>query len=413
MSLSRRRHAFIFLAATAAVNHAGMLHSLHSKANQGILALMKTSLLPIGPDAPWLAPLAGFSDLPFRLLCRELGAAVTCTEMVSAKGLVYGMRQGGKGSTGTDDLLSTTPQDAPLVVQLFGAEADFIAEAATLLCERGFTWFDLNMGCSVPKVNKTGAGSAMLRDVENAVAVAKALIAAVGPGRTGFKLRLGWDATSVVYLELAKALEDAGAAWITLHPRFAKQGFTGVPDASALERLARAVSIPVLASGDLFCAADGIRALETGAQGVMFARGAMANPAIFQQYRALRAGQEAPEALPPQELLAIIHRHAELARDLTPGKPGRRGYSPALLKMRTVVPRYVRHLPGVKQLRLALAGCESWENLDTILREFFAGEYGAGDAAPDELGLGMYGEDNNIPPAHECGAEQEGMQPCR
>ena len=349
-----------------------------------------TPQLPIGPDFPWLAPLAGFSDLPFRLLCREQGAAVACTEMVSAKGLVYGMRQKGgaegKSNGGTEDLLATAPEDSPLVVQLFGAEPEFLAEAADVLRARGFLWFDLNMGCSVPKVTKTGAGSALLREPARALAVASALFRAAGPGRAGCKIRLGWDAASPVYLDLAKALEDAGAAWITLHPRHARQGFGGQPDAGALEKLARSVGIPVLASGDLFRAGDALRCLDAGARGVMFARGAMANPAVFRQYHALRRGGNGPaagtaefragpeaDALGPEELQALILRHAVLARALTPGKPGRRGLSPALLKMRTVVPRYVRHLSGVKRLRLALANCESWEQLDDILRRFFAG----------------------------------------
>lgn len=406
--------------------------------------------LPIGPDAPWLAPLAGFSDLPFRLLCREQGAAAACTEMVSAKGLVYGMRQkkncDGKSNEGTEDLLITTPEDAPLVVQLFGAEPEFLTEATLLLRERGYAWFDLNMGCSVPKVTKTGAGAALLREPARALAAASALFRAAGPGKAGCKLRLGWDAASPVYLDIAKALEDAGAAWITLHPRYARQGFSGEADLRALERLARTVAIPVLASGDLFRASDAFRCLEAGARGVMFARGAMANPAIFRQYHALRrmrlgsgpvpaqplslgdaakeramasgakqeyttaesaawerpgnvaapcgqtgtsnageschaavapaleplpASGEASEPLGRDELLALILRHADLARALTPGRPGRGGYAPALLKMRTVAPRYVRHLPGAKRLRLALTRCESWEELDDILRRFF------------------------------------------
>ena len=115
--------------------------------------------LPIGPQYPWLAPLAGYSDLPFRLLCREYGAAVCVTEMVSAKGLVY-------ESPGTNELLMTLPEDQPLVVQLFGAEAFFLGRAVELLRQAGYGWFDLNMGCSVSKVLRQGAGAAMLGDVE-------------------------------------------------------------------------------------------------------------------------------------------------------------------------------------------------------------------------------------------------------
>ena len=147
--------------------------------------------LPFGPDKPWLAPLAGYSDLPFRLLCREYGAAVCVTEMVSAKGLVY-------QSPGTNDLLASLPEDQPLVVQLFGAEADFLRRAVALLREAGYGWFDLNMGCSVPKVLRQGAGAAMLGDVENSLVVAKAMLEEAGTGRVGFKLRLGLDAARLV-----------------------------------------------------------------------------------------------------------------------------------------------------------------------------------------------------------------------
>ena len=262
--------------------------------------------LPIRPDAPWLAPLAGWSDLPFRVLCREQGAAVCCTEMVSAKGLVYGGRN-------TEDLLATTALDGerfedgslvtdhPLVVQIFGAEAEFMEQAVHILKHRGFEWFDVNMGCSVPKVTKTGAGAAMLKDIPNALKVAEAVIKAAGPGRMGFKLRLGWDASHEVYRELARELAAMGAGWVTLHPRHAVQGFAGKPRFEAIGELASALSIPVIASGDLFTAADGVRVLrQTGCASVMYARGALKNPAIFARHlELLKSGEDLPEAFEP------------------------------------------------------------------------------------------------------------------
>lgn len=327
--------------------------------------------LPIGRDAPWLAPLAGFSDLPFRLLCREQGAAAACTEMVSAKGLIYGLRQRSGPVSGTEELLTTTAEDTPLVVQLFGEDPDFIGPAVEVLRERGFRYFDLNMGCSVHKVVKTGAGAALLRDPKRALAVASALIERAAPGCAGCKIRLGWDSANPVYLELSRRLADAGAAWITLHPRYARQGFSGTVEIAAFERLARAVDIPVIASGDLFTPEDAVERLQAGASGVMFARGAMNNPWLFRRYLALLRGESPPRTLPATELFALIVRHAELARALTPGRPGRKGYPPALLKMRTFVPRYVRRLPGVKQLRLALACCEDWDGLHRTLHDYF------------------------------------------
>ena len=336
--------------------------------------------LPFGPEHPWLAPLAGYTDLAFRLLCREQGAAVACTEMVSAKGLVLGQ---GRRNGATEELLTTTPlpgeapqpgadNDQPLVVQLFGAEPDFLGEAVSRLVDRGYRWFDLNMGCSVPKVVKNGSGAAMARDEGNALAVAKAMIAAAGPGRVGFKLRLGWQAGDEVFLRLGPALEDAGAGWITLHPRFAKQGFTGAADWSALARLKKMVSLPVLASGDLFSPEDAVRCLrESAVDGVMFARGAMSNPAIFRQYLDLLAGRNiAPPE--PAALYALIRRHIALIRRYSPERHNKQGIEGGLLKMRTFIPRYGKHIPGARALRAALIAVRSWEELESMLEQFFS-----------------------------------------
>ncbi len=314
------------------------------------------SSLPFRPDAPWLAPLAGWSDLPFRLLCRERGAAVCCTEMVSAKGLIY-------ASPGTGALLETLPCDAPLVVQLFGGEASFIGEAALRLRERGFSWFDCNMGCSVPKVTRAGAGAALCRDVDRALDVAEALIRSVEPGHAGFKIRLGWDRADT-WRTLARGLEDAGAGWLTLHPRTAKQGVSGAADWSALRELKELAGVPVVASGDLFTAEDGVRCLEqTGADTVMYARGALRDPAVFAAHRALLRGDPAPAGPSAAALRALVLRHAELALAYSPKET-------ALLKMRTIVPRYVHGLPGSKELRRAVIRCRDWKAFFAALDEF-------------------------------------------
>ena len=331
---------------------------------------MRSTELPIGPDKPWLAPLAGFSDLPFRLLCREQGAAVACTEMVSAKGLVYGLRNP-KAAEGTENLLLSCPPDTPLVVQIFGAEPEFLAEAAGILKDRGFTFFDLNMGCSVPKVAKTGAGSALMKDAAGAVAAATALIRAAAPCPVGIKLRLGPSADQENFLDIARALEDAGAAWLTLHPRYAKQAFSGEARHEASARLVQTVGIPVLLSGDLFEAETAVAQLKkTGAAGVMFARGAMSDPRIFARYAALLQGRT-PEPETPDALRELIFRHLELIRLHSPPRVGRRGLSPDLLKMRTVIPRYVRHLPGVRELRKQLCEVVDADEAATLLHDFF------------------------------------------
>lgn len=332
----------------------------------------------ITPQTPWLAPLAGWSDLPFRLLCREHGASVTCTEMVSAKGLVYG----GKN---TENLLQTIPQDKPVVVQIFGAEADFMQKGVQVLKEHGFQYYDVNVGCSVTKVVKTGAGSAMLRDLPNFFAVAKAVIDEVHKDSThkiGFKIRLGYQLNESVYEEVALRLQDLGADWITLHPRYAKQAFSGEPNYNALIHLKELVEIPIIASGDLFTARDGIRVLmKTNVDGLMYARGAMSNPRIFDEHKKLYqyvmenncsydtipeyeiVYPKSPDEI-KKDLYTLIMQHLAYAKEFCPFR--------AVLQMRTIVPRYVRHLENAKLVRQALIKCRSFEDLDTVIQEYFA-----------------------------------------
>lgn len=352
---------------------------------------------PISPLHPWLAPLAGHSDLALRLLCREHGAAVACTEMVSAKGLVYGA-QSKKGSSATEDLLLTTPlqnfpagseADLPLVVQLFGEDADFLGKATAMLREKGFIYFDLNLGCSVPKVVKTGAGAALARDIKATLAAARAMLEAA-EGRVGFKIRLGWNSAEENYLELGKALEEAGAAWLALHPRYSRQGFTGTSDWSALAKLKKCVSIPVMSSGDLFTAEDAARCMrESGVDAPMFARGALNNPNIFNEYLALIL-PEHPAAEQPgaraETLRRLVLRHAELARAM-PEPPRRKKYDEprpdgSLLKMRGAIPRYVKELPGSRAFRVSLATCSSWNEFLDLTESYFENIKNTGPEQP-------------------------------
>ena len=303
---------------------------------------------PFGPNAPWLAPLAGYSDLPFRMLCREYGAVCAVTEMVSAKGMVH-------FSPGTKDLLSTCPQDSPLAVQLFGAEPDMFARSMDMLLEQGFTLFDLNCGCSVPKVAKTGAGSALMRTPATLRDIVRVMVAKAGAGRVGVKLRLGSNAEDLSVFDIAKSAEAEGAAWLCLHPRHARQGYSGTASWEHIAELKRRSLAPVIASGDLFTAQDGRRCLEeTGADGVMFARGAMYDPAIFHHFL---TGSTAPPN--GSEIARLIERHAALIREH--GRPER-----ALLRMRSIVPRYVRNLLGARALRQEVGSCMSWEHLADI-----------------------------------------------
>lgn len=314
---------------------------------------MSTTLFPITADRPWLAPLAGFSDLPFRLLCRDHGCHTAVTEMVSAKGLIY-------NSPGTNEILQTCAQDTPLIVQLFGSEEPFLVQSIERLRAKGFRHFDLNCGCPVRKVAKTGSGAALLKDPAHLLRLAKSMIAATEPGCMGFKIRLGWNVGQPVYLPLAKSLEDLGAGWITMHPRFGAQGFTGHADWSQLKALKDAINLPVIASGDLFLAEDGLRCVEqTGVDGIMFARGALGDPTIFSRYLSLMRGET-----PPHKSLAgmtdMVRRLSELYAEHGMDRLG-------LLKMRTLVPRFLKGLPGARTFRRDIVFCKSWDDVFQIL----------------------------------------------
>ena len=182
--------------------------------------------LPLGRSAPWLAPLAGYSDLPFRMLCRSYGAACCVTEMVSVKGLTMSR------NPATERLLETLPGpapagDNPLVVQLFGCEPERFRASTAMLAEWGYTAFDLNAGCPVKKVLKSGGGAKLLDDPDLLVSIARAMVEAAGSLPVGVKTRLGFETGKDVFLDLGKRLEDAGVSWMTLHPRYGRQMFTG------------------------------------------------------------------------------------------------------------------------------------------------------------------------------------------
>jgi tRNA-dihydrouridine synthase B len=319
--------------------------------------------LPHSPHEPWLAPLAGYSDPAFRLLCREYGAAVCHTEMISARGLVH-------KSPGTNALLRAHPLDNPLIVQLFGNEPEIVTRAMDILLTAGFRYFDLNMGCPAPKVTRGGGGAALLRDIPGALRTARAVTAMAEPGCAGFKMRLGWEARDEAWRGLAVALADAGAGRLAVHPRYARQGFSGKADWEVFDELAACVPLPLTASGDLFTAADGMRCLarhaSSGRFNVMYARGALLDPAIFAEHRALAAGAP-PPVRTPGDLLRLIKRHAELAREY-----GGRGETGALLRMRSLVPRYVRRLPGARLLRRNLCLCGEWAQFEDLVENFFA-----------------------------------------
>ncbi len=312
-------------------------------------------MLEIRPQQAWLAPLAGYSDLAMRLLCKRYGAAVCVTEMVSAKGIVY-------HSKNTNDLLKTCEEDSPVIVQLFGNEPHFLAEAMALIQEKGFEYFDINMGCSVPKVVKTGAGAAMLKDIDNLFKCAEAVIKQSG-GKTGFKFRLGYDMHKPVYKDIVPTLSQMGALYLTLHPRYARQLFQGKADWSALAELKELSTVPVIASGDLLTAQDAKDCIaQTNVDAVMFARGALANPCIFTEFNAIMQDMPLPERT-LEEAYKAVFEYAQLCKEHFPVR--------ALVRMRTFVPRILHYFHNVSHLRKAIVNVTSWEEFYEVMHTYY------------------------------------------
>lgn len=260
------------------------------------------------PNNLVLAPMAGVTDIAFRHICRELGAGYTITEMVSAKALCYQDKK-------TIPLLRLAPGEHPAGVQLFGSDPACIEEAAAIAGEvSGADIIDINMGCPVPKIANNGDGSGLLRDLDQACAVAEAAIRGAGSRPVTVKMRLGWDKGSLVYLELAKRLEDLGVAAITLHGRTKVQMYAGTANWDHIRELKNALSIPVIANGDVFSGEDAVRILRyTGADGVMIARGVFGNPWIFTQANAALSGKPIPPLPPLAERCDIALRQFEMA----------------------------------------------------------------------------------------------------
>ena len=302
-----------------------------------------------------LAPMAGVTDLPFRVLCREQGCDYTVSEMVSAKGILY-------HNSKTLQMLAIAPEERPTALQLFGSVPAELATAAKVAMAAGADFIDFNMGCPVAKVVGNGEGSALMLKPNLAYDILARMVEAVSIPVT-VKMRAGWDEDHINVVQMAQLAEKAGVAAVAVHARTRMQFYGGKADWSLIKAVKQAVHIPVLGNGDIFTARDGLRMLkETGCDGLMIGRGADGNPWIFTQLQAALAGQVVPEVTVTERFL-MMHRHAAMLCRF-------KGENIGIKEMRTHAAAYIKGLPRAAAYRSRFFFINSLQDLDQALREY-------------------------------------------
>ena len=305
------------------------------------------------PNRTVFAPMAGVSDLPFRLLCHEQGAGLVCMEMISAKAITFRSRR-------TGELWETAPEEKPVSLQIFGHEPDVMAEACRILEDQTFDILDINMGCPVPKIVGNQEGSALMRDPSLIEKVVRAC-ADTSSRPVTVKIRKGFDADHVNAVECALAAQEGGASAVAVHGRTREQMYSGEADWSVIADVKKALTIPVIGNGDVVDGPSAKRMLdETGCDAVMIARAAQGNPWIFREVNAYLENGTILERPPRREIVKMILRHAQMLCDCKGERVGMR-------EMRGHVHNYLTGFPGASKVRKKVNSITTLAELQTLL----------------------------------------------
>ena len=307
-----------------------------------------------------LAPMAGVTDLPFRLLCKEQGAGLLCMEMISAKALQYKNKN-------TKTLLAIHPEEYPVSLQLFGSEPDIISEIAKMIEPLPFQILDINMGCPVPKIVKNGEGSALMLRPELVYEIVSKTAKAIKKPVT-VKIRKGFDDAHINAVEIAKVAEEAGAKAVAVHGRTREQYYSGKADWDIIRQVKEAVKIPVIGNGDVFTPEDAKRLLdETGCDGIMVGRGAKGNPWIFKRITHYLETGELPPGPTLMEVRDMILRHGKMLTEY-------KGEMIAMREMRSHMAWYTKGMRNSAALRCEINQVETLEGLAELLEKRMGAE---------------------------------------